>query len=101
MATSPEAFRQVKNILQKLDQSIDAARDRRLTSKPRGATASAGASTTPVSPGSVNGSGHAGPIGGAHGAKPAPDTNLNRAKPLPPRHDPNRGFIRPGDPAQR
>jgi len=37
MATSPEAFEQVKNILKKLDQSIDAARDRRLASQP-GAT---------------------------------------------------------------
>ena len=33
MATSPEAFEQVKNILKKLDKSIDAARDRRLSSQ--------------------------------------------------------------------
>lgn len=100
MATSPEAFRQVKNILQKLDQSIDAARDRRLTTaKPR-----PGAASTPGAPGatgSTNGSGLNGSNGSPNGAKPGADTNLNRAKPLPPRHDPNRGFIRPGDPAQR
>lgn len=30
MGTSPEAFNQVKNILQKLDRSIDDARTRRL-----------------------------------------------------------------------
>lgn len=31
MGTSPQAFNQVKNILQKLDRSIDDARTRRLT----------------------------------------------------------------------
>lgn len=31
MATSPEAFHQVKEILRKLDRSIDSARDKRLS----------------------------------------------------------------------
>lgn len=70
MATSPESFHQVKNILRKLDQSIDAARDRRLTSRP-------GAQPAPAV--------------GAAGAEPP----LNRAKPLPARVDPNREFIPP------
>ncbi len=39
MATSPENFSKVKNILQKLDQGIDAARSRRLTQSTRPATA--------------------------------------------------------------
>ena len=34
MAASPESFQQVKDILRKLDQSIDAARDRRLHRSP-------------------------------------------------------------------
>lgn len=34
MATSPEAFQKVKQILQKLDRSIDSARDRRLSGSP-------------------------------------------------------------------
>lgn len=34
MATSPEAFQKVKEILQKLDRSIDSARDRRLSGSP-------------------------------------------------------------------
>ena len=99
MATSPEAFRQVKNILQKLDQSIDAARDRRLTAKPRAGTAPTPGATGAA--GSTNGPGASGPNGGANGPKPSTETNQNRAKPLPPRLDPNRGFIRPGDPAPR
>lgn len=33
MATSPETFRQVRDILKKLDRSIDTARDRRLSSE--------------------------------------------------------------------
>ena len=98
MATSPEAFRQVKNILQKLDQSIDAARDRRLTSKPR--AGSTGSPATPGSASSPNGAGVNGAHGSANGAKPQPDNTVNRAKPLPPRQDPNRGFIRPGGPSQ-
>lgn len=72
MATSPESFRQVKNILRKLDQSIDAARDRRLTSRSGGQPAPAAAT----------------PAGGGAAAP-------NRAKPLPPRNEPNRGFIAP------
>lgn len=31
MATSPETFKQVRDILKKLDRSIDSARDRRLS----------------------------------------------------------------------
>lgn len=33
MATSPETFRQVRDILKKLDRSIDTARDRRLSTE--------------------------------------------------------------------
>jgi hypothetical protein len=33
MATSPETFRQVRDILKKLDRSIDSARDRRLSTE--------------------------------------------------------------------
>ena len=33
MATSPETFRQVRDILKKLDRSIETARDRRLSSE--------------------------------------------------------------------
>ena len=43
MATSPEAFQKVKQILQKLDRSIDSARDRRLAGSPVPAPAPAAA----------------------------------------------------------
>ena len=33
MGTSPETFRQVRDILKKLDRSIDTARDRRLSTE--------------------------------------------------------------------
>ena len=33
MATSPETFKQVRDILKKLDRSIDSARDRRLSNE--------------------------------------------------------------------
>lgn len=36
MATSPEAFNQVRDILKKLDRSIDSARDKRLLSEEPG-----------------------------------------------------------------
>lgn len=36
MATSPEAFNQVRDILKKLDRSIDSARDRRLHTEEQG-----------------------------------------------------------------
>lgn len=65
MATSPESFNQVKNLLRKLDQSIDAARSRRLTSGPTGKPAPAPAAAPMRS-----------------------DVNPNRARPLPPRTPP-------------
>jgi len=65
MATSPEAFDQVRNILRKLDQSIDAARRRRLDEVPQ-------------------------PARSAGGVPPAPrpvETHPGRARPMMPRAD--------------
>lgn len=47
MATSPEAFDQVRNILRKLDQSIDAARRRRLDVVPQPARSAGGVAPAP------------------------------------------------------
>lgn len=67
MGTSPETFAQVKNILRKLDQSIDAARNRRLA--------------TPAPSAKAN---------GTHAPQrlPEPPPNPNRARPMAPRVDP-------------
>lgn len=64
MATSPESFDQVRNILRKLDQSIDAARRRRLDEVPQ-------------------------PVRSAGGTPPAPrpDAPPGRARPMLPRPD--------------
>jgi len=74
MATSPEAFRQVKDILRKLDQSIDSARARRLgnvTANTGPTTPQAAVSVAPTTIGQPN------PTNGLPLARP-----LNRAKPL-------------------
>lgn len=55
MATSPEAFNQVRDILKKLDRSIDSARDRRLTEHGVGDDHEP-AHRTPEHPAGVNGS---------------------------------------------
>ncbi|HBS29611.1 MAG TPA: hypothetical protein DEB06_09225 [Phycisphaerales bacterium] len=72
MATSPEAFNQVRNILRKLDQSIDAARQRRLD-------------TDPV------------PVRSAGGTPPAPrpEPVPGRARPMAPRSDRHPGALPP------
>lgn len=78
MATSAKAFQQVKEILRKLDQSIDTARSRRLGLETTGemGTGTPATTATPATPPalgqptSTNGNGHP-------QARP-----LNRAKPL-------------------
>lgn len=84
MATSPETFSKVKNLLRKMDQSIDAARSRRLTdTKPlpvaHAALAPKAAPTTqPLAP----------------RVDPIPLANQPlRAKPMMPRPDINSGFV--------
>lgn len=70
MGTSPETMAQVKNILRKLDQSIDAARDRRLSTRTKpGAPVPATPSGPSVAPAS-NG------------------TPVNRARPMAPKPGP-------------
>ncbi len=74
MATSPEAFRQVKDILRKLDQSIDSARTRRLgnvTANTGPTTPQAAATAAPTAFGQPD------PTNRLPQARP-----LNRAKPL-------------------
>lgn len=70
MPTSNETLSKVKNILRKMDQSIDAARNRRLTGEtpePQGPTPAAAPAATPSAY-----------IGGVTNGSPPP----NRAKPL-------------------
>lgn len=78
MGTSPETFNQVKNILRKLDQSIDSARDQRLSK-----------STASANPGPGSGPGTLVPNGGpqigglASTAKnPDPTERPGRARPM-------------------
>lgn len=49
MSTSRQAFSQVKDILKKLDQSIDAARQKRVSAEPQRPTPGAGPRTGPAS----------------------------------------------------
>ncbi len=67
MATSPEAFHQVKEILRKLDRSIDSARDKRLSGSEPGPVA------PPTAPAALN---RTEPLGSASDSGPL------RARPL-------------------
>lgn len=87
MATSPEAFEQVKGILRKLDQSIDAARHRRLAGQAGPAVPPSGMpELTEI--GGANGStgrlnGGAGQASGpANPGVGTPARPLNRARPM-------------------
>ena len=82
MATSPEAFRQVKDILRKLDQSIDSARSRRLGASANGPpTNGKQPATTPATPKAIDPSEPDPRLSQEnHGLPQA--RPLNRAKPL-------------------
>jgi hypothetical protein len=67
MGTSERTINQVRAILEKLERSIDAAREKRLDPQP---PASAGASVAPA--------------GGGAASQPDPDRPIGRARPLRP-----------------
>ncbi|HVZ93944.1 MAG TPA: hypothetical protein VG797_05490 [Phycisphaerales bacterium] len=85
MGTSPDTFNKVKNLLRKLDDSIDSARSRRLTQTTPARQAPSSNTPTPA-PTYIGGtphnnanqpySGHTGLIGGSsHGATPSYGAN--------------------------
>lgn len=99
MATSPEAFNQVRDILKKLDRSIDSARDKRLLSGEPGEPRESRHDGAPSSPNGQNSSHHQRDAGGERPVQSGDEDDRNpvdhqdtpgkarplRARPMTPR----------------
>ena len=82
MATSPEAFNQVRDILKKLDRSIDSARDKRLLSGEPGdpgETGESGHDAAPTPPNGHNPHPHQRDAGGDRSAPAGDEASRNPA----------------------
>lgn len=96
MATSPEALAQARNLLRKMDQSIDQARNRRLTGDPVPPPPPASATAAAAASASTYGNGQQShpQVSQAELSSTQP-INSNRAKPLPPKINGTSAFQNP------
>lgn len=82
MATSPETFNQVRNLLRKMDQSIDQARGKRLSGNEPEPTPPPSTASGATGPQTLIGAPAAKPAMGSAAPQPTSVTAAQRARPL-------------------
>jgi hypothetical protein len=82
MATSPETFNQVRNLLRKMDQSIDQARGKRLSGNEPAPLPPPASAATASGPQTLIGAPAAKPAMGPAASGPTSVTAAQRARPL-------------------